>query len=685
MRYCVARHAGFLLGYGHPAGDAQTMPETAQEVIDLLRRPTPDADALSGIFARLREVPQDAPLPEPGSDNEGDLFDALGVMFLDPTRTTEACEAVLHAVGPQRLDLLIGLLTFVRTAHYWTEMHPSLTLEPDVFALFEQYPELAKRLLDRSEAERVPVRVALCDTMRELDNARTHLAQTREKLREKERRDTFLLQLTDKLRSITDPVEIQAQAARIIGEHLGVDRALYAEFETDNERYLVERDYSAGMPSIAGRHRPEDFGVEPMRDARAGRTFIVTDAATDSRLSGAERAAGADIGMAARVVAPLVKDGRLAAMFVVMQATARTWTADEVTLVEEIAERTWAAVKRARAERALKDSEAKMQHILDGVREYAIITIDPQGNIASWNSGAEHLLGYREAEALGRSGAIFFTPEDRKAHKVEREMELARTQGRASNERWHVRKDGTRFWGSGVMLPLSDEQGGSMVKIFRDNTGQREAEQHRTLLMHELNHRVKNTLAVVQAIASQTMRGFPEAREIGEALDARLVSLAKAHDLLTASNWEGGDLGMVVRDTLRILTEAQRAERVHIRGETLQLRPKALLSLSMALHELITNAVKYGALSNRQVYVDIAWEVTPHAPRRVRFRWMEHGGPPVSAPTRCGFGSRLLTQALAQDVAGEVHMDFPREGVVFTLDAPLDEMESIEPAVKTDA
>lgn len=499
--------------------------------------------------------------------------------------------------------------------------------------------------------------------------------------REKERRDAFLLRLTDTLQSIVDPVEVRAQASRVIGEHLGVNRALYAALETDGEHSVVERDYSSGMSRIAGRHRLEDFGVELMREARAGRTFVMTDAATDSRLSDAERATCADIGMAAQIGAPLVKDGRLAAMFVVMQAAARTWTAEEVSLVEETAERTWAAMKRARAERALKDSEAQMQHILSSVREYAIITIDPQGNIASWNSGAEHLLGYREAEALGRSGAIFFTPEDRKTHKVEREMELARTEGRASNERWHVRKDGTRFWGSGVMLPLSDEQGGSMVKIFRDNTEQREAEQHRMLLMHELNHRVKNTLALVQAIASQTLRGFPGASEVGAALDARLASLAKAHDLLTASNWEGGDLDMAVRDTFSILTEEQRTERVHIRGETLQLRPKALLSLSMALHELATNAVKYGALSNENGYVDIAWEVTRHEPRlrRVRLRWTEHDGPPVSAPTRRGFGSRLLTQALAHDVAGDVRMDFPREGVVFTLDAPLDEMAGIEP------
>src|SRR5690606_27690834 len=123
----------------------------------------------------------------------------------------------------------------------------------------------------------------------------------------------------------------------------------------------------------------------------------------------------------------------------------------------------------------LRKSEERLRLILDSATEDAIISLDQDGLIANWNSGAERLLGYRAAEALGRSGAMFFTPEERAAGVPEAEMRQAREAGRAVNERWHVRKDGSRFWGSGVMLPLED--GGGYLKIFRDRTAERRSEE----------------------------------------------------------------------------------------------------------------------------------------------------------------------------------------------------------------
>ncbi|HXS73412.1 MAG TPA: HWE histidine kinase domain-containing protein [Rhodanobacteraceae bacterium] len=324
---------------------------------------------------------------------------------------------------------------------------------------------------------------------------------------------------------------------------------------------------------------------------------------------------------------------------------------------------------------SLRVREARLQHIIDSAKEYAIITLDRDGRIASWNKGAQRLLGYAEAEVLDQPGAIFFTPEDRAAHAPEREMARASKQGRAANERWHLRKDGSRFWGSGVMLPVADGEPDAYLKIFRDGTAERQSEERQRLLLDELNHRVKNTLAIVQSIAMQTLRGAASTAEACEALESRLVSLAKAHDILTAGKWRGGDLCELVAGALEAYSDGAHPRRFHVQGPPVHLRPKALLALSMGLQELATNAVKYGALSNSRGQIEIHWEV---APPHFRFHWIESGGPPVEPPRRRGFGSRLLEEGLAQDIAGAVHLQFAREGLRCIIEAPVAEITGSE-------
>lgn len=328
----------------------------------------------------------------------------------------------------------------------------------------------------------------------------------------------------------------------------------------------------------------------------------------------------------------------------------------------------------AQPDASSRDNPARLQRILDSIKDYAIITMDRRGCVASWNCGAERLLGYAEDEVLGRSGSIFFTPEDRESGAPEREMKLAHQYGRATNERWHVRKDGSRFWGSGLMLPVNDGEPDAYLKIFRDNTEVRRAAERQALLIDELNHRVKNTLAIVQSMAMQTLRSCPSTADAREALEARLVSLAKAHDILTSGQWRGGDLRELVTGSLAAYSGSSGATRFQIRGAPVQLRPKALLALSMAVHELATNATKYGALSNETGHVEIAWSLSETTPRRFRFEWMELGGPPVEPPRKRGFGSRLVEEGLGQDIVAEVHLDFAGGGLECTIEAPAREI-----------
>jgi signal transduction histidine kinase/CheY-like chemotaxis protein len=161
VRYCVIRHACFLAGLGRPAGDPDAPAQTAEEITALLRRPVPEPVTLEAALSRLEAGPGPAPMPGPGTQREADLFDVLTVIFLDPEQASRARAAVTAAAGNAAAELLMGLLACIRAAHYWTEIHPDLPLEPDATAFLDQHPELARLLTDPADALAVSPRAAL--------------------------------------------------------------------------------------------------------------------------------------------------------------------------------------------------------------------------------------------------------------------------------------------------------------------------------------------------------------------------------------------------------------------------------------------------------------------------------------------------------------------------------------------
>jgi PAS domain S-box-containing protein len=207
--------------------------------------------------------------------------------------------------------------------------------------------------------------------------------------------------------------------------------------------------------------------------------------------------------------------------------------------------------------------------------------------------------------------------------------------------------------------------------IGRDVTPQQEMERHRELLIHELNHRVKNVLVTVQSITAQTLRGHVDIPTL-DRLDERLHALARSHDLLTSESWEGAEMAAVIRQSLAAhLTDPPR---IRFGGPTVNLRPGIALALSMAFHELATNAMKYGALSTDKGMVDLSWTVNSegegNASQSVVIRWQEAGGPPVPPRTRTGFGTRLLEQGLAHEIGGTVRLDLAADGLICTMTMP---------------
>jgi two-component sensor histidine kinase len=236
----------------------------------------------------------------------------------------------------------------------------------------------------------------------------------------------------------------------------------------------------------------------------------------------------------------------------------------------------------------------------------------------------------------------------------------------------HVRPDGSRWYRiSGI--PVRDAAGqvsGALVAIV-DIDQEKRAAEHQRLLVNELNHRVKNTLATVQSISAQTLRNANTTAEAREAVEMRLLALSRAHDILTRENWEGASLGEVVAQALEpFRTSGQ--DRLHAAGPDVRLTPRMALALAMALQELATNAVKYGALSNNRGSVHVTWSIRNGAvPPRLALRWTEKEGPRVEPPQRRGFGSRLIERSLAQDLDGTVHIEFAPNGVECIVDAPI--------------
>lgn len=224
-----------------------------------------------------------------------------------------------------------------------------------------------------------------------------------------------------------------------------------------------------------------------------------------------------------------------------------------------------------------------------------------------------------------------------------------------------------------VYQPIFSEQGevtGILVQ-GHDVTEQVMAREQQELLIHELNHRVKNSLAVVQSLAAQSFREVPGSEKAHGTFDARLNALAAAHTLLTARNWKAAHL----RDTMHSAIEATMgadAARVRMEGPDIELGPQTALSTAMLIHELSTNAIKYGALSRPEGRIAVTWTLAEKAGHcRLEVDWRESGGPPVAPPPRRGFGTRLISRGLATGIGGEVNLDFKPEGLHCTIVALL--------------
>ncbi len=295
------------------------------------------------------------------------------------------------------------------------------------------------------------------------------------------------------------------------------------------------------------------------------------------------------------------------------------------------------------------------------------------GTITSWNRGAEKIFGYLANETIGKPLSIL-VPEgenDEMPGVLER---VKRGDAVQNFEILRAAKDGKHIQMSLTVSPVRDSEGRIIAAstVARDVSEKAQAEQQRTLLMGELDHRVKNTLATVHSIAAQTASNATSLGEFTEAFEARLLALSQTHNLLTDEHWRGASLRQILAIELSPYSPDADDPRFALDGEDIDLTPAQALALGMAFHELTTNAGKYGAFSNAAGRLNVSWVIDNVASEtRLRLRWIETGGPPVTQPTRRGFGSRLLERGLPYETEGEVSLEFAPKGVRCTISMPL--------------
>jgi PAS domain S-box-containing protein len=630
----------------------------------------------------------------------------------------------------------------------------------------------------------------------------TERERAREEFQDNKRRQEFLLKLNDQLRSFEDPLEIMEATAQSLGQLLNIDSAGYGEVDEGRGVVLVEREWSRGAISNEGRaYRLQDF-MHGVSDAfEQGYAHAIEDVRADAHGSDpALQNFYSTINARAVLTVPLFKNGRLTALLYVTSYTPRAWSSDDLSLAEDVAERTWTAVEKARAEQNLRDNEARFRLIAESMPG-VLFVYDKNLSLIYINERWTEVTGMPTAQALGKGWEAAYHPddlikffEDAKLNRADGDFWQGEVRYKLPNGsyRWHLCRVGSLFGPHGEYqgkvgtavdihdmketteaLLVSEErlamaqrtagigvfdwnvaadkiywtteqeqlfgiapgsfegnyQGWTSrvhpddVAVFEKNfavaiasgdrelsfayriilqegsyryiegsitilydasgkpervigvnidvTKHKQAEERQQLLIRELHHRVKNTLATVQAIVGSTARTALSIDEFYQGFVGRIVSLARTHNLLTEELWQKASLEDLVQTELGPYEDEAR-NRILVEGPHVELPSEAAVPIGMAIHELTTNAAKHGALSTFGGQVAVKWTVEEgEAGTLLHFTWEENGGPKVSAPIRQGFGSRLLQRVLTTQLQAEVTIDFKKENLHFAMTLPI--------------
>jgi PAS domain S-box-containing protein len=329
------------------------------------------------------------------------------------------------------------------------------------------------------------------------------------------------------------------------------------------------------------------------------------------------------------------------------------------------------ALERSRLQ-ALEQEQrfaATYEHAAIGISEIA-----PDGRFLRVNEAICAISGFSREHLLANMLFTHTHPDDADPDRQAFRKQVAGELDFYSIEKRFIRRDGRVIWISVRSSPVRDanERLLYVVRVVQEITERKAAEQRQRLLVDELNHRVKNTLATVQSLATQTARGATTPATFRERFEGRLIALSKAHDQLTIHHWESVDLRDLLSGSLAPYAGTT-PDRVVLRGEDVVLRPRAVLTLAMAVHELTTNAAKYGALSVPSGSVEVQWRPVraENGGPCLQIEWIEQGGPNVVEPEQHGFGTKLIEGSIASDLAGKTQLVFQPQGLRCEITIPM--------------
>jgi PAS domain S-box-containing protein len=399
VRYCIVRHCCFLLGYGHSAGDPNAEVENVEDVLDLLNRPLSDALQLEATLHRLENGEPLAEIPNPRSQAESDIFDALTALFIEPGRSERTRNALRHAIGRAHFEYLSRYFSLIRSAHYWMELNPDLELEPDAREMLRRHPELAARLLDSDDAESEQANSSVREALKALREAKQALRASEEYL-------SLVLESTE------DGIEIIDRHWRFVYRNAAGRRMLEQQgHPPDNGIGQILWDV---YPNLLGSSLELSLreAMEFRRHLKVNFIFTTSGNEIETR------------------IVPL-NDGGLSVYF------------------QDITERN-------RTQRALSQSEARYRMLVENVTDYAILLLDQVGFIHEWTGGAVDVFQYAPEEIIGRPFSLLISSDAQAAVESQSGLLEATTHGRVERETWRVRKNGERFWANEIITVVRD-------------------------------------------------------------------------------------------------------------------------------------------------------------------------------------------------------------------------------------
>jgi PAS domain S-box-containing protein len=406
----------------------------------------------------------------------------------------------------------------------------------------------------------------------------------------------------------------------------------------------------------------------------SGRRVIVSDVECSDFMAGsADLNVSRRAGIRAMHSTPLVsRSGRLLGMISTHWREPHQPTERALRSLDVLARQAADLIERTQVDTALREREERLRWVASIVESSydAILSTDMGRKITTWNNAAARLYGYTSDEVIGRPIAILIPPDRRDEHRTIRGR-IERGERIENYETVRQRKDGSSVNVSLTISPVRNAEGKVVggSSIVRDITERKRAEAREKMLMAELDHRVKNVLARVAMVAMCSRNGNSSVAEFSRSLDGRIQSMAAAHALLSQKGWQGVGLEALVRSQLApYATDAN----IAIHGTDVILTAAAIQAMGTVLHELVTNAAKYGALSVSTGRVMVSWERKPngHAANLV-FEWREFGAPRTAVEAKSGYGTRLIRELVPHELGGTVDLEFAAEGVSCRIEFPL--------------